>query len=146
AGSLVGIVAGWLLAKAAIGIVTNVSPTFYGLASSAHSLVTDYSFAAEAFAVGIIGSMLAAWLPARAAANLEPAAALHNIETIKHGRFARVLRLTLGVIFVLTGLLLTEFSPSAAGARYQLFYVLLIQLGMILLVPKIIEYGEIGRA
>jgi len=85
--------------------------------------------------------MLAAWLPARAAANLEPAAALHNIETIKHGRFARVLRLTLGVIFVLTGLLLTEFSPSAAGARYQLFYVLLIQLGMILLVPKLIEYG-----
>jgi len=141
AGSLAGIAAGWLLAKAAIGIVTNVSQTFYGLASSPKSLEFDSTFAAEAFAVGIIGSMLAAWLPARAAANLEPADALHNIETIKHSRFARVLRLTLGVIFVLTGLLLTEFSPSAAGARYQLFYVLLIQLGMILLVPKLIEYG-----
>jgi hypothetical protein len=28
-----------------------------------------------------------------------------------------------------------------SGTRYQLFYVLLIQLGMILLVPKMIEYG-----
>jgi hypothetical protein len=66
-GSLAGIAAGWLLAKAAIGIVTNVSQTFYGLASSPKSLEFNYSFAAQAFVVGIVASMLAAWLPARAA-------------------------------------------------------------------------------
>ncbi|MGH9820309.1 MAG: ABC transporter permease, partial [Pyrinomonadaceae bacterium] len=101
----------------------------------------DYPFAAKAFFVGVMASMIAAWLPARAAGQLDPASALHNIEARKQKVFARLPRLILGVALILIGLVLTAFSTSAVGTTFQLVYVLLIQLGMILLIPKIIEYG-----
>ena len=141
AGSAVGVAAGYVLAKAAIGVVLNVSQTLYGLAASPKVLEFNYVFAAKAFVVGVIASMLAAWLPARGAGQLDPAAALHNIETRKQEVVARVPRLVLGVVFVIAGLLLTAFTRPAVGMNIQLAYVLFIHLGMILLLPKIIEYG-----
>ena len=60
AGSAVGVAAGYVLAKAAIGVVLNVSQTLYGLAASPKVLEFNYVFAAKAFVVGVIASMLAA--------------------------------------------------------------------------------------
>lgn len=140
-GSAVGIIAGFFLARSAIGIVLRVSQTLYGLASSPKDLEFNYDFALRAFVVGVIASIIAAWLPARAAGQLDPASALHNIETRRTERIGRLPRLLLGLILVAGGLLLTEFGTSAVGTKAQLLYVLLIQLGMILLIPKIIEYG-----
>jgi putative ABC transport system permease protein len=140
-GSLAGVVGGFLLAKAAIGVVLNVSQTFYGLVSSPKELTFDPVFAGKAFAVGVIGSIIAAWLPARAAGQLDPASALHNIETRKQEAGRRIPRLALGLLLVVVGLALTLFSTSSAQSNIQLSYVLLIQLGLILLLPWMIEYG-----
>jgi putative ABC transport system permease protein len=140
-GSLIGIGAGFLLARGAIGIMAKVSQTLYGLSSSRSDLEFNYAFAAKAFAAGVVASVLAAWLPARAAGKLDPAAALHNIETRRGDGFAKTPRLVFGLIFVIGGVILTFFTRAGVGMNAQLVYVLLIQLGMILLLPKIIEYG-----
>jgi putative ABC transport system permease protein len=140
-GSAVGVGGGYFLAQQAISVVLKVSETMYGFASSPRALEFNYVFAAKAFVVGVIASAIAAWLPARAAGRLDPASALHNIETRKQERIARVPRLGLGLAFLVIGLLLTAFSTPSVGTNIQFFYLLLIQLGMILLIPQIIEYG-----
>ncbi|MEP6848090.1 MAG: FtsX-like permease family protein [Acidobacteriota bacterium] len=140
-GSAIGVAVGFALARAAIGIVLNVSQTLYGLATSPKALEFNYVFAAEALIVGLIASTLAAWGPARAAGRLDPASALHNIETRGRGNVASMPRIVLGAVFVIGGLLLTAFTRAGVGMNIQLVYVLLIQIGMILTLPKIIEYG-----
>ncbi len=143
-GSIIGVGVGFLLAKASIGIVLNVSVTLYGAAASPDALVFNYAFAAEAIIAGVIVSILAAWLPARAAARLDPVAALHDIENRTSKDVAGYPRLAAGVLMLAAGLLLTAFSTPTVGLNIQLFYTLLIQAGMILLLPKFIEWGSLA--
>lgn len=140
-GSAVGVLGGYFLATVAIRVVLRVSATMYGFISTPKALEFNYTFAAEAFVVGVIVSLIAAWLPARAAAQLDPIMSLHNIETRPPATVAKVPRLFAGVILVVIGLILTYLGTPAVGMNIQLFYSLLIQFGMILLLPKIIEYG-----
>jgi len=140
-GSAIGLFGGYLLAKAALGVVLHVSATMYGFVSSPMDLEFNYSFAAQAFVIGIIASILAAWFPARAASRLDPVAALHNVETQGQDTMIGWPRLAIGISLVIAGLVLTTFSTPTVGMNIQLFYALIIQLGMILLLPKIIRFG-----
>lgn len=141
-GSIVGVGIGFMLAEAAIGVVLNVSLTVYGAAASPGALEFNYGFAAEAIVAGVVVSLLAAWLPSRAGARLDPIAALHDIETRTSKDVANLPRLAAGVVLLAAGLLLTAFSTPTVGLNIQLFYTLLIQAGMILLLPKFIEWGS----
>lgn len=141
-GSIVGVGIGFMLAEAAIGVVLNVSLTVYGAAASPGALEFNYGFAAEAIVAGVGVSLLAAWLPSRAGARLDPIAALHDIETRTSKDVANLPRLVAGVVLLAAGLLLTTFSTPTVGLNIQLFYTLLIQAGMILLLPKFIEWGS----
>jgi len=140
-GSAVGIVGGYFLAKAAIGIVTRVSATLYGVVTSTQALEFDTKFALEAFAVGMIASLIAAWLPARAASRLRPILALTNIETRQSEQGVNIIRILVGVVLVILGLLLIRFTRPQVGMNIQLFYSVLMQVGMIMLLPMFIWLG-----
>ncbi|CAN5626112.1 ABC transporter permease [soil metagenome] len=140
-GSAVGIALGFGLAKLSLSFIGNVTASFYGLNSSPQALEFNYAFAIEAIIAGIIASIGAAWLPARSASNLDPALALHNIESRQSESIMGWPRLITGSVFVVAGLLMTRYGSVSVGLNIQLFYSLIMQVGMILLVPKFTQIG-----
>ncbi len=78
-------------------------------------------------------------MPARAASQLDPALALHNIETRQRESVLGTARLIAGVLMVLAGLALIRFAPLRADLYIQFSYVVLIILGMIAVLPKLSE-------
>ncbi len=140
-GSVIGVVVGFFIAKAALRIVLSVSTTIYGFSASPRTLAFDYRFAVESFLVGIAASLIAAWLPARAAARLDPAVALYNVEMRKREVIAGKARIIIAFACILLGLGLTTISTPATGKNVQLFYSFFIQFGMILLLPNLIQVG-----
>jgi putative ABC transport system permease protein len=140
-GSALGVGTGYFLAIGATRIMTAVSASLYGSLTTPQPVKFDPWFAASAFGVGVIASLIAAWLPARAATTLNPALALHNIETRRiEGRTARA-RVLAGLVFIAAGILLTRFSSPGVGLNFQLSYSLFFLAGMVLLLPKFIELG-----
>jgi putative ABC transport system permease protein len=141
-GSAIGIIGGYYLARLSLRVVMDVTSTVYGLDTSPTVLDINYTFAAEAFGVGMIASLVAAWLPARSAANLDPAAALHNIETRQAEKKAGLWRPVLGSALVIAAMILTWYESPRTGANIQFIYCLMILSGMLLLLPKLTELGS----
>ena len=140
-GSCLGVAIGLLLSMASMGLVTRITATVYGLASTTPELRFDPGYAAAALAVGIVSSLIAAWVPARAAASLDPAAALRNIETRRSEPRMNRLRLAAGAVLVAAGLLGVRFTPPGFNSYAQSTYSFMIQFGMIMLLPVIITVG-----
>ena len=140
-GSLVGILGGVLLARGAIFLVSRVTANVYGVVTSPTAFSVDYAFALQAFGVGVLASLLAAWLPARAATHLRPVLALTNIETRQKEYGLNKIRIAIGVLLVIAGLLLVKYTRPGVGTNIQMFYGLVIQLGMIFLLPMFIRIG-----
>ncbi|PYS89422.1 MAG: hypothetical protein DMF62_07305 [Acidobacteria bacterium] len=141
-GSLLGIAGGVGLARVAIIVVSRVTATFYGAITSGKAFSIDYVFALEAVGIGIATSILAAWLPARAASHLRPVLALTNIETRQKEYGLNKIRIIIGVGFVIAGLLLVRYSRAGIGMNIQMFYFVFVQFGMILLLPMFIRLGS----
>jgi putative ABC transport system permease protein len=145
-GSCLGIALGYGLAKLSMRFVGSVTASFYGFASSGQALEFNVIYAAEAVIAGIAASMIAAWFPARIASNLDPALALHNIESRQREAIIGWPRLAGGIVMVLAGLALTAFGSPKVGLNFQLWYVFITLLGMVLLVPKITQIcGQVIR-
>ncbi|HEX3100951.1 MAG TPA: ABC transporter permease, partial [Pyrinomonadaceae bacterium] len=140
-GSAIGVAAGYFLAKESMRLVGGVTAAFYGFVASPQTLEFNTTHAAEAFVAGLLTSIVAAWLPSRSAARLDPIAALHNIESRQPEYAISLPRALCGVVFVIMGLLFTKYSTASIGANIQLSYSLIIQLGMILLVPVFMTVG-----
>lgn len=140
-GSCLGIVVGSLIALAAMDLVTRITATVYGFVTSSPKLHLEPGYAAAAIAIGIVSSVIAAWVPAASAASLDPAAALRNIETRRAEPGMNRLRLAAGVALIAAGLLGVRFTPAGVGSYIQSSYSFMIQIGMILLLPVIIAIG-----
>jgi len=140
-GSVIGVALGFLLAQLALRFVGGVMATFYGFAISSAPLEFNFAFAFQAAAAGSVASVAAAWIPARYASSLDPALALHNVETRDREVAIGRPRLLAGVALVVIGLALVSFADPAIDLNFQLFYSLILQTGMILLVPVITHYG-----
>ena len=141
-GSALGVFAGFYLAEIAGQIMSRVSVSVYGYVTSAERAEFDFTYAGLSFAVGVIASIISAWIPARAASRLDPVAALSNVET-SGGRekMTGTARATIGAALIIAGLLLTEFVPPSVGISSQFWYAFLILSGLVLLLPKFIEWG-----
>ncbi|HSS19883.1 MAG TPA: FtsX-like permease family protein [Pyrinomonadaceae bacterium] len=141
-GSAAGVVIGFLMARGATKIMSSVVASMYGLAATADSPDFHWDFAITAFVIGVFASLLGTWLPARAASRLDPVAALRNVELQRREGVLGWSRFGLGILFIVVGLSLTFFSPPAVGLMVHFTYSIMVQFGMVLLLPKLVVWGS----
>jgi putative ABC transport system permease protein len=77
-GSIVGIALGIVMARGLVGSISNMLEGIYGVAERAEEVSADPRLLSAALAIGIATSMIAAWLPARNAARVDPVQALQK--------------------------------------------------------------------
>lgn len=138
-GSILGVAAGFYLAAGASRAMGEITASVYSYVSTPEPPIFRWDFALTAFAIGIAASILAAWLPARAASRLDPVLALHNIETRQKEAVLGRARIATGILMVATGWALIRFVPVTYGLMIQFLYAALIIFGLILLLPKLSE-------
>jgi len=141
-GSALGVGLGFVLAEGATRIMSSVSASMYGLVSTPEPFAFRWDFAIHAFAIGVVCSLLAAWVPARVASRLNPIQALHNIEVQRSEGVLGWTRFAFGLLFIVVGLALTFYSPPGVGLMVHFAFSLMVQFGMILLLPKFVVWGS----
>src|SRR4051812_932060 len=77
-GSAAGIGLGIVMARAMVGSISSMLEGIYGVAERAEEVSADPRLLGTAVAVGVLTSMVAAWLPARNAAHVDPVQALQK--------------------------------------------------------------------
>jgi putative ABC transport system permease protein len=140
-GSLVGILAGYYLAEAAGKLMGTAVASVYGLVSTPGASNFRVDFALLSISMGILASLAGAWFPARAGSRLDPALALHNIETRRRESVLGWKRITIGVLLVVGSLSLIRWSPARAGMTFQFLYAGVMIVGLAVLLPKLVEWS-----
>lgn len=142
AGSVIGIAGGYFLARASSGVLLRATAAVYGgAAASAAATPFRWDFALMALGAGIGSSLLAAWLPARAASSLEPALALHNIETRRMESSLGRARISLGVLLVTLSFAMIRWLPAHVGSHLPIAYLALMLLGLAALLPAMVRWA-----
>jgi putative ABC transport system permease protein len=100
-GALVGLLGGLAIARGISASLGNFLGEVYGVAQRADEVSSDPRLLAGALAMGVVTSLVAAWLPARAAAGLDPVQALQKgrYQLLSEGE-NRIRRLTAAALFV----------------------------------------------
>lgn len=138
-GSSVGIALGFYLAIGAERLMSKIAASLFGYVATQQPPVFRIDYALTSLGLGVAASIIAAWLPARAASMLNPVLALHNIETRQREAVLSRARMLTGLAMIIVGLVLTRFGPQSVGAYTQFSYSCLMTFGMIVLMPKIAE-------
>lgn len=140
-GSILGILAGYYLAAAASRIMGNVAADVYGTLSVPQAVVFNKNYALVSFTVGIVSSILGAWLPARAASRLDPVLALHNIETRRQESVIGWTRTIIGAMLIFGSVTLIVLTPARVGMNSQFFYAILMLLGLTIILPNLVRWS-----
>ncbi len=131
-GSAAGIGLGLAFARSLTGATGQLMSMMFGVRQNAQEVLLDPRLLAVAFAVGIATSMVAAWIPARNAARIEP------VQALQKGRYqvlgageSRARRAA--AVAAIAGALVCK----ALSRQRQLFYLglLLCLLAIVLLIP-----------
>jgi putative ABC transport system permease protein len=81
AGSAAGVITGAAVARAVAAYLSEYMGSVYGVAQKAEDLSSDPRLLGGAFALGVATSVMAAWVPARQAASVDP------VQALQKGRF-----------------------------------------------------------
>jgi putative ABC transport system permease protein len=140
-GSLVGIAGGFLLASAANRVMRGMVAAVYGVVSTAAPARLHLDQCAIAFVLGVTASMIGAWFPARGAASLDPALALHNIEARHRESVLGWRRTGAGVLLIAAGSALVFCTPPRLGLPIQFAFAALVLLGLTIVLPKLVLWS-----
>ncbi|MDX1983669.1 MAG: FtsX-like permease family protein [Bryobacteraceae bacterium] len=136
-GSLVGVVFGLLLARGMAGYLSNFLGEVYGVAQKTESVAADPRLLLFAVLTGILTSIVAAWIPARDASQVDPVKALHKggyeMFSERENRLRRMLALAFGA-----AALALLFSGGTAGPRLYGGY-LCVLAAAVLLTPSLVR-------
>jgi putative ABC transport system permease protein len=141
AGSVLGIAAGLAIARLLVSSVSGLVGSVYGVAQRATELAITPLSLVEALGVGVLTSVAAALLPARAAAAVDPLQALRR--GAYHVFSTRELRARVAAAMGCGLLAAASFADAAPPAAFYLGYAAAM-LGAVLLVPTLSVY--IARA
>lgn len=136
-GSAIGVAAGLVLARGTTRFIADLTETAYGLTHSASTVVVDPRVIVVGTTVGIVSAIAAAFLPALAAARLQP------VEALAKGGFQRV-RPESETARVVAGLVLGALTvavvlgESRRSFAWAVFGMMLINLTAVLLAPTLI--------
>jgi putative ABC transport system permease protein len=135
--SAVGIAAGLLLARGVSPFLSYLVREVYGNAQVVEEIAWDWRLIAIAMAIGIAVSVAGGWLPARAAASVDPVKALRKGETQLFGAGENLLRRWLALAVSGVSVLVLLF-----GRDDRVFYAgyILSVLAMVLLAPSLSEW------
>ena len=140
-GSLVGIAGGFLLASAANRVMRGMVAAVYGVVSTATPARLHLDQCAIAFALGVAASVIGAWYPARGAACLDPALALHNIEARHRETVLGWRRMGGGLLLMAAGSALVVWTPSRLGLLIQFLFASIVLLGLTIVLPKLVLWS-----
>jgi putative ABC transport system permease protein len=140
-GSLVGIAGGFLLASAANRVMRGMVAAVYGVVASAAPARLHFDQCAIAFVLGVAASMIGAWYPARGAACLDPALALHNIEARHRESVLGWRRTGGGVLLIAVGSAFILWTPSRLGLLVQFAFASIVLLGLTIVLPKLVLWS-----
>ena len=121
-GSLAGIIAGTFIARGIAASIGGLIHDVYGVARQAVHPTATPGLLAVSLAIGIGASMIAAWIPARAAAAVDPVRALQKGGDASLSSAETRARLVLAAVSALasTGCLLLDRSGALLYASYVL--------------------------
>ena len=140
-GSLIGIAGGFILASAANRVMRGMVAAVYGVVSSAAPAKLHWDQCAIAFALGVATSVIGAWFPARGAASLEPAMALHNIEARHRESVLGWKRMGGGLLMILFGSACVLWTPRRFGLPIQFVFATIVLLGLTVVLPKLVLWA-----
>jgi putative ABC transport system permease protein len=140
-GSLLGVAGGFYLATAATRLMSSIAAITYGYISAPEAPVLRWDYLLESLILGFVVSLIAAWLPARAASQLNPVLALHDIEARQREAALSRKPTIIGVTMVAAGFALIRFSTPRVGAPTQYGYSVLLGLGLVILLPMLSQLG-----
>jgi putative ABC transport system permease protein len=143
-GSAAGVAVGLAFTRSLTGATGHLMETMFGVPQNTREILVDPRFLLAAFAVGIITSMIAAFIPARAAARLEPVQALQKGKYQVLGAGENRTRRTAALIAMAASLVCFAFSRyrSAfyAGALLTVLSALLLTPFLALELAKLLRY------
>jgi putative ABC transport system permease protein len=85
--------------------------------------------------------MIGAWYPARGAACLDPALALHNIEARHRELVLGWKRIGAGVLLLVAGSALVVWTPSRFGLPIQFVFATIVLLGLTIVLPILVLWS-----
>jgi len=139
-GSLIGVAGGFYLAIGATRIMGAMAASIYGLISAPEPPIFRSDYAVIALVIGVVASLIAAWLPARAASQLNPVLALHNIEMRQRESVLGWARVATGIVMIAISLALIRFLTPQVGLLWQFAYAVLMIFGLVAVLPKLSEW------
>jgi putative ABC transport system permease protein len=133
-GSLIGLGAGMLIARGLANYLSGMFTEIYGVSERAEEVATQPALLAGALVLGVLTSLIAGWIPARAAASVDPVKALQKGQIQIMGQGENRLRRILAILCLGAATACVAFghNPVAFYSGYMLSIV-----GSLLLMPAI---------
>jgi putative ABC transport system permease protein len=144
-GSAAGVAVGLAFTRSLTGVTGKLMEQLFGVPQNTRDIIVEPRFLLFALAMGVVTSMIAAWIPARNAAKVEPVQALQKgkYQVLGAGENRARRRAALGA------LLLSLLCLAAAGWWRPFVYLgyLLTVLAVVLLTPFLsLELARVLRA